>query len=661
MSQKITEKIEPFIKKLIHIWDDIGIGEEQQNIRQDVVLRHIGDLLEEMVSEEESLRRNLKENTEKYSTKLAKLCKEMDLSDFVPQSLNSLVMRENELRNRYEVLEKEKHDRLSESNKLTDEDRQLCKRMNVSPLKVKLDAVPKSDQLMKFKALVEERKQEVNKRQQNYDVIKDKIISLIGVLNQVPETKFEQSVIHQPVDWFTLSTENMTSLKEFCDRLELQLQDNKRIAVSLLSRLKLLFAEVGIGQVEQNAFIELHPGFSSKTICALQEEVRRIESLKERKASDIVKDAQKRLKILWDKCFYSQEQRDSYQHLCQCDYKIINVEDIMKEIERVQSYYDAHKITLDKINRYQETFREFVQVERKALQPDHLYVGSSNFLLEEKARSRLAKEIAGAEQDALSAVELWEKQTGRLFLVNGSRFKDYVKNQWQEFKAERAEEQIRQLKAKVEQSEPITPGKNQAPLKRHLIGATPGRVASKLMKFDVKGTQSAPHSQVISYSPRQRWLADGGVFVAREPKGVAKSKHLDRMVRSPLLASKNTNHGCLFASVPEQSSSEKASEGENQLYPSSGTKTTAAKRRLWTADKPSCPSAKHFGGSENINPTIFDSKEVASGIQPICSSEPLLNVKVCEVGPAKPSYQEFMEGLSDSGKKNFCSSILSSQ
>lgn len=45
------------------------------------------------------------------------------------------------------------------------------------------------------------------------------------------------------------------------------------------------------------------------------------------------------------------------------DYKIINVEDIMKEIERVQSYYDAHKITLDKINRYRETFREFVQVE----------------------------------------------------------------------------------------------------------------------------------------------------------------------------------------------------------------------------------------------------------------------------------------------------------
>lgn len=83
MSKKITEKIEPLIKKLIHIWDDVGIGEEQQNIRQDVVLRHIGDLLEEMVSEEESLRRNLKENTEKYSTKLAKLCKEMDLPDFV--------------------------------------------------------------------------------------------------------------------------------------------------------------------------------------------------------------------------------------------------------------------------------------------------------------------------------------------------------------------------------------------------------------------------------------------------------------------------------------------------------------------------------------------------------------------------------------------------
>lgn len=80
------------------------------------------------------------------------------------------------------------------------------------------------------------------------------------------------------------------------------------------------------------------------------------------------------------------------------------------------------------------------------------------------------------------------------------------------------------------------------------------------------------------------------------------------------------------------------------MYPSSGTKTTAAKRRLWTEDKQSCLSAERFGGSENIHPTIFDPKEVASGIQPIChSSETLLNVKVCEVAaPAKPSYKEFM-------------------
>lgn len=93
MSQKITKKVEPFIKKLIHIWGDIGIDEVQQNTRQDVVLRHIGDLLEEMVSEEESHRRNLKENTEKYSAKLAKLCKEMDLPDFVMCFCHILVKR----------------------------------------------------------------------------------------------------------------------------------------------------------------------------------------------------------------------------------------------------------------------------------------------------------------------------------------------------------------------------------------------------------------------------------------------------------------------------------------------------------------------------------------------------------------------------------------
>jgi len=52
----------------------------------------------------------------------------------------------------------------------------------------------------------------------------------------------------------------------------------------------------------------------------LQEEVNRLESVKELKAREVVEDAQKKLLDLWDKCFYSEEQRAPYRHLYQCKF-----------------------------------------------------------------------------------------------------------------------------------------------------------------------------------------------------------------------------------------------------------------------------------------------------------------------------------------------------
>lgn len=82
MSQSIAEAAEPFMQRLAKIWKDIGIPVDQQSARQNVVLLHVTNLLEEMVTEEENLHKRLVKNIETFSTKLTKLCQEMDLPEF---------------------------------------------------------------------------------------------------------------------------------------------------------------------------------------------------------------------------------------------------------------------------------------------------------------------------------------------------------------------------------------------------------------------------------------------------------------------------------------------------------------------------------------------------------------------------------------------------
>jgi len=70
------------MEKLVAIWDDIGIMGEQRSARNRVVLMHLGNLLDEMVREEDQLRVRLKQNVDKYRTEVTRLCGELDLPPY---------------------------------------------------------------------------------------------------------------------------------------------------------------------------------------------------------------------------------------------------------------------------------------------------------------------------------------------------------------------------------------------------------------------------------------------------------------------------------------------------------------------------------------------------------------------------------------------------
>jgi len=76
---ELNQCVDSGMEKLVGIWDDIGIVGEQRSARNRVVLMHLGNLLDEMVREEDQLRTRLKQNVDKYRTEVTQLCTELCL------------------------------------------------------------------------------------------------------------------------------------------------------------------------------------------------------------------------------------------------------------------------------------------------------------------------------------------------------------------------------------------------------------------------------------------------------------------------------------------------------------------------------------------------------------------------------------------------------
>jgi hypothetical protein len=75
-------RIQPVLNELEEIWDEIGIVGDQREKRTQVVFLHLNNLLQDMLDEEKTLKKNLVDNLEKNSEAVMKLCKELGLAQY---------------------------------------------------------------------------------------------------------------------------------------------------------------------------------------------------------------------------------------------------------------------------------------------------------------------------------------------------------------------------------------------------------------------------------------------------------------------------------------------------------------------------------------------------------------------------------------------------
>ena len=201
---------------------------------------------------------------------------------------------------------------------------------------------------------------------------------------------------------------------------------------------------------------------------AVRAEVRKLEEMKKANIEQFIINLRNELNEIWDQCFYSEDQKNSFQALHSIDFTEELLEQHEAELERMKEYLELNKELFIKVEKYQDIWNKFMELERKAKDPSRLMNARGTALLEEeKERNRVNKTLPRVEQELHELIQQWEQDHGRDFRVRGVSFAAFIDDQKEEHIRGLEMEKMAREKAKKENllhetrygAKPSTPAK----------------------------------------------------------------------------------------------------------------------------------------------------------------------------------------------------------
>ncbi|NXY00482.1 PRC1 regulator, partial [Centropus bengalensis] len=163
----------------------------------------------------------------------------------------TILQMEKNLRNRMEVLLKQKMDRMHELKTLIEQDQDLCDLLCTSPFCINSTAVPSLDDLDRFRRHLASLNTEKEQRQEEFVSSKRQIILLMEELDHTPDTSFEREVVCEDEEAFCLSKDNIAALQDLLQQLEARRSRNEAACDELRSRIVALWERLQVPAEER--------------------------------------------------------------------------------------------------------------------------------------------------------------------------------------------------------------------------------------------------------------------------------------------------------------------------------------------------------------------------------------------------------------------------
>ena len=188
-----------------------------------------------------------------------------------------------------------------------------------------------------------------------------------------------------------------------------------------------LWDRLGVEEKDRKRFLASNRGCGLRTINEFEAELDRVNELKRQNLHLFVEDARYKLQELWDGLYFSEEEMLDFAPAFSDVYSDALLSAHEAEIARLEALREQRAPTLQLVDKHRSLVKDRDDLAAASQDASRLLSkpgkgekrDPTRLLREEKMRKRIAKELPKIEMELKKALERWEDDYGRPFLVHG--------------------------------------------------------------------------------------------------------------------------------------------------------------------------------------------------------------------------------------------------
>lgn len=274
--------------------------------------------------------------------------------------------------------------------------------------------------------------EEYSRRVATVKAVCEQIIQLWAELG-TPQAQTDGAIVkyyRDAPEQLGLHEEDIVRLRARKEKLSDEKKNRERRLKELKAAVEALWNKLGIDEGERKAFTNANRGCGVRQINEFQDELARLNELKHENLHLFVEDARCKLQELWDSLYLSEDEMLEFTPAFSDVYSDALLEAHEREIARLEALREQRAPILALVDRHKSLVTEQKELQASAKDASRLMMRGQKgerrdpgkLLREEKMRKRIARELPKISADLRKALEKWEDEYGREFLVHGERY-----------------------------------------------------------------------------------------------------------------------------------------------------------------------------------------------------------------------------------------------
>lgn len=506
------------VERLSTIWNEMGFDVREREERIGMVCHHIRALTEKMVQEEEMVLNQVKDDIADWERQIDLLNDELGNVAYTYNGPSEVLKREKILSTELKRLNGDKDTRMVELFELKTREQELCNKLLQPQAFVSSDRIPTTLDLNLIRESIKRLENLKYERWEEFTNLKRDICQSYDLIGETPTETFTRDIITEEADSFiALNPDTLDELRTNKFTLD-QRKEQRTIEKDYYANQILLLSRRLKKSEEYMANVQKHD-LSEKWIHALKTELEKLQIEKFAKLKDLVQSCREEIANIWDRMYFSQEQREHFNDFYTEEYSEEMLTSHEEECARLNTNYQDHKNMFDGVDQWSALFNTYRSMRDREKDPNRFKNNGrgGGLLKQQKEMAALKKKLPILEQQLIDDIVEWEKEHERTFLVDGVGFIQYIQSQWAAIsenerieKTERSQKKRHQLAVDMVYGT-VTPTKKRVAFgstqnltnmsKRSRIDASVISTVSKLQKIPAFSRLASQKKQPESPTP----------------------------------------------------------------------------------------------------------------------------------------------------------------